>query len=54
MNAETVDNAGIENIVMLVTVNTNDLVSPEVLCSSSSGEKKASSTGGYKRQAHTT
>ena len=39
---------------MLVIINTNDLVSPEVLCSSSSGKKKATSTGGYKRQAHTT
>ncbi len=54
MNAGTVDNAGIETIVMLVTASTNDLVSPEVLCSSSSWKKKATSTGGYKRQARTT
>ena len=50
MNAETVDNAGTETIVMLVTASTNDLVSPQILCRT---PEAAEATSG-KRQAATT
>ena len=50
MNAETVDNAGIETIVMLVTASTNDLVSPEVLRRAPEAKEATSS----KPQAATT